>query len=61
MMCFDACAFICSQRTSARKQLDAAMAEKKKLVKQKSELIVGFKNQMKLIDVLKRQVRLCSR
>jgi chromosome segregation ATPase len=39
-----------------RKQLDNAVAEKKRLLKQKSELITAFKNQMKLIDVLKRQV-----
>lgn len=40
----------------ARKQVDAALAEKKKLVKQKNELITGFRNQMKLVDVLKRQI-----
>ena len=39
-----------------RRQADQALAEKKKLVKHKNELINGFKNQMKLIDVLKRQV-----
>ena len=44
---------VCS---AARKQVDAALAEKKKLVKQKNELITGFRNQMKLVDVLKRQV-----
>ena len=41
---------------TGRRQADQALAEKKKLVKHKNELINGFKNQMKLIDVLKRQV-----
>ncbi|GAQ91967.1 hypothetical protein KFL_008930030 [Klebsormidium nitens] len=39
----------------ARKDFDKAVMEKKKLERQKAELIAAFKKQLKLIDVLKRQ------
>lgn len=38
-----------------RKRVDQLMADNKRLEKQKTELMTGFKKQLKLIDILKRQ------
>ncbi|KAL8558710.1 hypothetical protein ACOMHN_037803 [Nucella lapillus] len=40
---------------SEKKRVDQLMGENRRLEKQKNELMAGFKKQMKLIDVLKRQ------
>lgn len=38
-----------------KKKVDQLVAENRRLEKQKSELMTGFKKQLKLIDILKRQ------
>ena len=38
-----------------KKRVDQLVAENRRLEKQKSELMAGFKKQLKLIDILKRQ------
>ena len=38
-----------------KKRVDSLMAENRKLEKQKSDLIQGFRKQARLIDILKRQ------
>ena len=40
---------------SEKRKLDQLLADNKRLEKQKNELMTGFKKQLKLIDVLKRQ------
>jgi len=47
----------CLQSTSEsdKQKIDRLLADNKRLEKQKGELMSGFKKQLKLIDILKRQ------
>ncbi|XP_013385699.1 testis-expressed protein 9 isoform X2 [Lingula anatina] len=42
-------------KDAEKKRIDQLLAENKRLEKQKNELMTGFKKQLKLIDILKRQ------
>ena len=43
-----------------KRKVDQLLADNKRLEKQKNELMAGFKKQLKLIDILKRQKVRCT-
>lgn len=42
-------------RSAEQREIEKLVADNKKLENQRNELILGFKKQMKLIDILKKQ------